>query len=186
MRKAIIPLLCAGLLFACGDHKEADKAIVKDATTAAPATDKPQATEFADPKFMDMGKQYMSLLSAGKIDEWAAQFDENAVYQWSSGDSLTGRQAITNYWKERMGKVIDKISFTNDIWLPVKVNQPQRGPDMPGVWLMNWEQVDVTYKNGKRLQFWVHNDFHYNDAGKIDRVVQYLDRAPINAALGIK
>jgi hypothetical protein len=184
MKRVFTPLLLAVIIIACESKKPADDPMVKTAATETPAGT--QAVEFADPKFMDMGKRYMTLLVAGKIDEWAEQLADNAVYLWSSGDSLTGKQAITAYWKERHAKVIEKLSFANDIWLPVKVNQPQRGPDMPGVWLMNWQQVDVTYKNGKNLKFWIHNDFHYNDAGKIDRAIQYIDRAPINAALGLK
>jgi hypothetical protein len=76
--------------------------------------------------------------------------------------------------------------MSNDIWLPVKVTHPQKGPDMPGVWLLSWYQVNVTYKNGKSLQFWVHNDMHYNDQDQVDRSIQYIDRAPINAALNSK
>lgn len=185
MRKAIIPLLfTSAFFFACGEQKSGENAMVKTAATETPA--KPEAVEFADPKFMDLGKQSMKLLADGKIDEWAEGFADNAVYMWSSGDSLVGKQTIRDYWNDRRAKVIETLSFANDIWLPIKVNQPQQGPDMPGVWLMNWEQVSVKYKNGKSLQFWVHHDFHYNDAGKIDRFIQYIDRAPINAALGIK
>jgi hypothetical protein len=184
MRKAIIPLLAAGFLFSCGEQKKVEDPLVKAASAEAPA--KPQASEFADSKYMEMGRQNMKLLAEGKIDEWAEQFAENAVFQWSSGDSLVGKSAILNYWKERRAKTIDKISFSSDIWLPIKVNEPQQGPDLRGVWLINWEMVDVTYKNGKNLKFWVHNDMHYNDAGKVDRMIQYIDRAPINAALGIK
>ncbi|MBD0298594.1 MAG: hypothetical protein ICV84_25900 [Flavisolibacter sp.] len=68
----------------------------------------------------------------------------------------------------------------------MEINQPQQGPDMPGVWLLNWYQVNVTYKNGKQLSFWVHQDFHFNNDNKIDRSIQYVDRAPINEALGVK
>jgi hypothetical protein len=106
------------------------------------------------------------------------------MYRWSSGDSLAGKAAIAAYWKERRAKVIDSIQFSNDIWLPLKVNQPQKGPDIPGIWLLGWYQVNVKYKNGKKLQFWVHTDLHYNSSDKIDLAIQYIDRAPINKALG--
>jgi hypothetical protein len=33
---------------------------------------------------------------------------------------------------------------------------------------------------------WIHTTMHMNDAGKIDRVIQYLDRAPINKAMSGK
>jgi hypothetical protein len=32
----------------------------------------------------------------------------------------------------------------------------------------------------------VHTDFHYDSADKVDIAVQYIDRAPINAALAKK
>jgi hypothetical protein len=44
----------------------------------------------------------------------------------------------------------------------------------------------VKYKNGKKLAFWVHTDYHYDANNKIDRAVQYIDRAPINSALGVQ
>jgi len=71
-----------------------------------------------------------------------------------------------------------------DIWLPMKVNRPQQGPDMPGNWLLSWNMVDVKYKNGKKLSFWVHSLQHYNNNDKVDRYIQYIDRAPIVKALG--
>lgn len=183
-----MPLLLAGILLACKDQKASEEAMVKSASSAEPATAavKPMQSEFADPMYTDMGKKYLQLLQEGKIDEWSNLFADNAVYQWSSGDSLAGKKAIADYWKGRRANVIQTISFANDIWLPIKVNVPQRGPDMPGVWLIAWNQVDVTYKNGKNLKFWIHQDFHYNNENKIDRLIQYIDRAPINAALGTK
>jgi intergrase/recombinase len=69
--------------------------------------------------------------------------------------------------------------------LPLKVNKPQKGPDVAGVWLLGWYQVHVKYKNGKKLAFWVHTDNHYDANDKIDITVQYIDRAPINKALGM-
>jgi len=54
------------------------------------------------------------------------------------------------------------------------------------VWLMSWQQVTPIYKNGKTLTFWTHQDVHFNDNDKIDRLIVYMDRAPVNAALGMK
>jgi hypothetical protein len=130
-----------------------------------------------------MGKRALAQFAAGDITAWADNFADNAVYDWSAGDSLAGKAAIANYWKDRRAKVIDSLEVSNDIWLPLKVNRPQKGPDIPGVWLLSWYEVHVKYKNGTRLNFWVHHDYHYNEADKIDRAILYLDRAPINKAL---
>lgn len=178
MKKFFIAFILSGILLACNNSKtEADKTLVKEASDT-----KPQQAEFANPKYTDMGKQMMQKFESGDIDAWVNMFADNAVYSWSSGDSLAGKKAILNYWKNRRMNVIDSIHFSNDIWLPIKVNQPQRGPDMAGNWLLSWYQVETKYKNGKKLGFWVHTDYHFDANDKIDRAIQYIDMAPIKAA----
>lgn len=78
--------------------------------------------------------------------------------------------------------MIDSITFAQDIWLPVKVNQPQQN-EAAGVWLLSWYAVNAKYKTGKRMMQWIHTVQHMDANDKIDRVIQYLDRAPISAAM---
>ena len=70
----------------------------------------------------------------------------------------------------------------NQIWLPIKVNQPQ-SVEQPGTWVLGWYMVSAKYKNGKRMGQWIHTDMHFDANDKIDRLIQYLDRSLINAAL---
>jgi hypothetical protein len=182
MRNLLFGAAACCLFFSCNSAGTATATKDTTATAAAPAT--PPQSEFADARYTEMGKKALAQLSSGDIAGWMEGYADNAVYTWSSGDSLAGKAAIAKYWTERRGKVIDSIAFVNDIWLPIKVNQPQKGPDVPGIWLLSWYEVHVKYKNGARLGFWVHTDMHYNSADKIDRVIQYIDRAPINKALG--
>jgi hypothetical protein len=181
MRKVSMILFAGIVMISCNTKTDGDAAMVKDVSSEE--ANKPQS-EIGDPKFMEMGKVSLRHFEADRIDEWAEQFADNAVYVWSAGDSLVGKQAIKDYWKKRRSEMIEKISFSNDIWLPLNVNYPQQGPDMAGTWLLSWYQVDVTYKNSKALSFWVHADLHFNDQNKVDRAVQYIDMAPIKAALG--
>jgi len=179
MKWLFIFFLLTGILLACNDSKtESDKTMVKDAEET-----KPQPAEFADAKYTDMGRQMMQKFESGDIESWVNMFSDSAMYRWSSGDSLAGKKAIMDYWKNRRMNVIDSIHFSNDIWLPIKINQPQKGPDAPGNWLLSWYQVNSKYKNGKRLQFWVHTDYHFDANDKIDIAIQYIDMAPIKAAL---
>jgi hypothetical protein len=172
-------------MLACNNQQKTDADTKAASTTTDSSTTKPQS-EFADAKYTEMGKQMLAQFESDDVDAWVNNFADNAVYLWSAGDSLVGKKAIADYWKARRANVIDSIKFTNDIWLPLKVNTPQKGPDIAGVWLLSWYQVNVKYKNGKRLGFWIHNDLHYNSDDKIDRQIQYIDRAPINAALGVR
>jgi len=184
MRKFLLSLTMLVLLYGCKDDQKPADPMVKDSTTTSDS--KPMQSEFADAKFTEMGKTMMKQFADGDIDAYSENFADNAVYQWSSGDSLAGKKAIMDYWKNRRATVIQTVKISNDIWLPIKVNVSQKGPDMPGVWLIGWHQVNASYKNGKSLQFWVHQDMHYDNNNKVDRLVMYMDRAPINAALGIK
>jgi hypothetical protein len=186
MKEILVFAAACCILLACNNSPEKSTTNeTKDTVSMAPATKNPQS-EFADAKYVEMGKKGLDQLSAGNVDTWLDAFADNAIYRWSSGDSLAGKTAIANYWKERRTKIIDSIQFSNDIWLPLKVNRPQKGPDVPGIWLLGWYQVNVKYKNGKKLQFWVHADQHYNSSDKVDIYIQYIDRAPINKALGTK
>jgi hypothetical protein len=184
MRKMLTWVAGCCFLLSCNSKTADNTSAAATDSTATVKDAKPRATEFADSKYMDMGKKNLDQLSSGDIDGWMNSFSDSARYQWSSGDSLVGKAAIAAYWKDRRTKVIDSITFVNDIWLPIKVNQPQKGPDAPGIWLISWYEVHVKYKNGKKLSFWIHADSHYDNNDKIDRYIQYLDRAPINKALG--
>ncbi len=178
MKKVLFAFCCSAIMIACNKPQE---------TTPAEQTPvEPPQAEFADPKYVDIGKQGIAALAAGDVDGWMASFADNARYYWNGGDSLVGKQAITDYWKDRRGNVIDKLEFNNDIWTPLKINKPQRGPDQVGVWLLCWYQVTSTYKNGGTMTQWVHTDLHFDANDKVDVVVQYIDRAPINAAASKK
>jgi hypothetical protein len=181
MKKTIAMAFAISLFFACTNQKTEDKSATTTDSAAA-ATAKPQPVEFADAKYVEIGKTGNASLSSGNIDAWMNNFADNAVYVWNNGDSLAGKPAITAYWKKRRGDVIDSINFTQDIWLAVKVNQPQQAAQAPGVWLLGWYLTSAKYKTGKRMTQWIHTASHFDANDKIDRVVQFLDRAPINAA----
>jgi hypothetical protein len=179
MRNFLLGTMCFAMLISCQNEQHPEQHVAGEATKSA------GPVEFADQKYIDMGKKAFDQFASGDINSWVNNFTDNAIYRWSSGDSLAGKAAITGYWKERRMNVIDSINFSNDIWLPVTVNQPQSG-EAKGTWLLNWHQVNVKFKNGQRLSFWVHTDMHYNSANQIDECIQYIDRAPINAALAKK
>jgi hypothetical protein len=187
MKRIFIMSAVCMLLLACNNEKKDDTKTTETTMSADADKDKtPAQSEFADPKYAEWGKKMIAQMASGDVAGWMSGYADNAVYQWSAGDSLGGKAAIEKYWTERRKDLIDSISFSNDIWLPLKVNTPQKGPDQAGVWLLSWYQVNVKYKNGKKLVFWTHTDHHFDANDKIDRTIQYIDRAPINKALGIK
>lgn len=178
MKSVVVIFACVALAAACTKPVEKEAAPV--------VASKPAQTEIGDQKYVEMGKTALASLNAGDVDAYIALFSDQARFYWSSGDSLIGKPAIAKFWKERFTAIVDSVNFYNDIWTPLKVNVSQRGPDVPGVWLLCWYQVRVKYKNGQQLNYWVHTDFHYNTDDKVDFAMLYMDRAPIVAALAKK
>lgn len=171
--------LIALLFTACTAEKPADESA--DATTMADSTAAPAPAEFADSKYADIVKNAMMSFQNEDLTTWMANFSDNAVYAWNNGDSLAGKAAILDYWTKRYTDVVDSLQFTNQIFLPVKVNQPQ-SVEQPGVWVLTWHQTWAKYKTGKSMTQWMHSDYHFDANDKIDRVIHYMDRALILAA----
>jgi hypothetical protein len=163
----------------CSPQKPAEEAA---AGTNADTTKAVAPAEFADPKYMEMGKKMLAQFASGNIDDYMTYFADNAIYHWNNGDSIAGKAAISDYWKKRRADVIDSISFTNQIFLPVKVNKPQ-SVESPGIWLLSWYQTFAKYKNGKSMTQGMHAVMHFDANDKIDQVFQYRDNALIEAAL---
>jgi hypothetical protein len=185
MRKILLAVTCLLMMAAC---KNAADKTMKPVIASAPESKTPKshgAVEFADQRYVDMCKSSLTKFASGDIDGWVSGFADDVILRWSAGDSLAGKAAIAKYWKDRRMNTVDSIQVSNEIWLPVNVNQPQSG-EAKGIWVLNWHQVHATYKNRQTRTFWVHIATHYNNDNMIDEIVQYVDRAPINAAIAMK
>jgi len=181
MKKMIGLFIFSALLFSCDN--ETKTAENTPATTGSEmATSEMKNYEFGDSKYKDIGKKGLADLASGDIDSWMNSYADNAVFRWGSGDSLAGKAAITAYWKQRRTEVIDSLSYTNEVWLPIKVVKPEVATQLPGNYVLAWYSVYAKYKNGKNMSQRSHMVFHFDSNDKIDRVTHYIDRAPINLA----
>lgn len=185
MKKILALILITAALNACGsnsdEQKKKDEAAAAATTEAAkPAT--PPPAEIGDPKYIAMGKTGLEAIHNHDVAAFTNMYTDNVVYIWNNGDSLVGKAAVAKYWTDRFATALDSLSFANQIWLPVKVNQPQ-SIEAPGTWLMSWYLVSAKYKNGKSMHQWIHTTMHIGADDKIDRVLQFRDNAPIMAAM---
>ena len=94
MKKFFSFLIASAFLYACNTPKPETPD-----TTEADA--KPGKIEFADEKYIAIGQKSLSQLAQGDVDGFVADYADNAVFSWSSGDSLANKEAIATYWKER-------------------------------------------------------------------------------------
>ena len=177
MKKILPVIFIAAVLFACNSEEKKAETSTTDSKTE---TGKAPVELINDSSFLASSKATMTAFENKDINGYTANMADNIKFRWSNGDSLVGLQAVKDYWSGRFNNVIDTIRFSNHIFLPVMANvSPNGGTTPSGKWMLNWHMVNVKYKNGKTLNFWVHNAQHYNDAGKIDDYAQYMDRHPV-------
>ena len=180
MKKFILGVLISALFFSCKDKAE-EKPAPTEATLASADTKKPP-TEVLDISEADVVKAGSQALANKDVAGMTANYADDVRYLWSGGDSAIGKKAVMDYWTGRMN-IIDSINFLETILLPIRINESQSPKyATTGKWVLAWNLSHVKYKNGKTIYFWVHTDYHFNDEGKINTVVQYIDRAPIMAA----
>ena len=185
MKKILFGALISAILISCADKAE-DKPTT-EATAPTITETKKAATEVLDISEADGVKAGFAALANRDVNAMTASYDENVAYRWSGGDSAMGKKAVMDYWNGRLN-VIDSLSFSDVVLLPIRINESQNPKyALVGKWVLAWNFSHVKYKNGKRLHFWVHTDYHYNDGGKVDLVIQYIDRQPIvQATKGMK
>ncbi len=173
MKKLLLVVMSCSLFWSCSPRQQ------------EPPNEEPKAVDFADAKYTGIGRESLVKLAEGDVDGFLNNFADNAVFAWNNGDSISGKPAILSYWKDRRANAIDTIIFKNEAWLSIQANKPPTHI-ATGVWLFNWSAFNVSYRNGKAVSLNIHTVFHFDSSDKIDRVIQYLDRAPINAAMAAK
>lgn len=175
MKKIFLGIIISSFVVSCNNEKKEDAATATSTTTSA------DKDELLDISSGDEVKAALAAFSKGDVDGFTAIYDDNARLYWSSGDSLVGKNAIKEYYAGRW-KLIDSLTFSENIVLGTTVKKQQSPYQALGKWILTWNSAHVKYKNGKKLDFWIHTAYHYNDAGKVDIAVQYLDRHPIMEA----
>src|SRR5262245_36411619 len=124
MKNQLLLLIVCALLFGCSQPKPEPE---------APAAEvKPAPFEIGDPQLLEISKQSLNALRDGNIDAYASNFADNAKFYWNYGDSLVGKTAIVDYWKERRTKVIDTLMITNEVWIALKANEAPAASVQPG------------------------------------------------------
>jgi hypothetical protein len=181
MKKFLFAVISAACLLSCNSETK-EATVSEDSTSIKTADgDKKPAAELLDPAMAEGVKSSYLAFSKADIDGMTANYDDNILYAWSAGDSLVGKKAVYDYWKKRW-EIIESLNFTNQVVLPIQVNEPQVSTQRPGKYVLIWSLVDAKYKNGKTARFMLHSVNHMNEAGKFDFIRMYYDRHPINEA----
>jgi hypothetical protein len=182
MKNLIFSLALGALFYACSGTGSQESTETTTETPAQAAPEEPQSVSVvSDTKYVEMAQKGLAAMTAQSIEDFTASFTDQSMYIFNAGDTLKGLETIKGYWSERM-KVIDEISFSNEVWLTVEVSENNSQNVVPGVWLLAWFNVDATYTSGGSMNQNIHTLYHFTENDEIDVIIQYLDRVPIMQA----
>ena len=179
MKKVLFGVIISVFFISCADKAE-EKTAPAESTLSSTETAK-SGDQLLPMSETESVKKGLIAFSKGDIDGMTADYADTARQLWSNLDSLVGKKAIQDYYKSRWA-IIDSLNFSDFVIVPLKMEEQQTPIVQTGKWVLAWSFAHVKYKNGKKLDFWVHNVYHYNSDDKIDFVGQYLDRHPIMEA----
>ena len=180
MKKFLFGVFISAFLIACNNEKTEGNTATTEPTTTSTDT-KTTGDQLLAMSEGDWAKTALAAFAKGDIDGMTANYEDTVFYLWSAMDSLRGKKAVQDYYKGRW-KLIDSLSFSDHVILPINMAVQQTPFAPTGRWTLVWSFAHVKYKNGKKLNFWVHNVYHHTSSGKVDFVGQYLDRQPIVTA----
>lgn len=181
MKKIIFWATLFLFIISCNNDEKSEATPNTATAGAASNNEKKPPVEIIDSSYADQFKKAFTAFENLDATGFTAFYADDARFYFSSGDSIIGRQAIQDYYAGRI-KLMEYIRFPEKIFLAINANEKPSSSVSGGKWVMVWSRTEVKYKNGKSISFWVHNDYHLNDAGKVDFSTQYIDRQPIKAA----
>lgn len=97
----------------------------------------------------------------------------------SYGDTIYKAQAVEN-WKYNVENLYEKIHYNRSKFVPVTLTEG----DNKGEWVVNWAELNITYKNGgKSVTIWANTSYLIEN-GKIIKTVTVYNEADALRQLG--
>ena len=176
MKQILFGALLSLTLAACKDSKTEEPKMDNAADSDKTAAMAPKPIEFADARYTEMARNEVAALQSKDVDGYMSAFADNASYHFNSGDSVMGKAAITEMWKKNFKDLIDTMTLSNPIYLPVIVNEPQSNI-AKGTYMLSWYTLNAKFKNGAKTMQEIHVVVHFDGNDKIERVDEFIDRS---------
>ena len=179
MKNLVLAMIAAVCLFACTQPQE-EAPQAEDIVSVEPTP--VMGVSVTEEKYVPEIKAAMEAMGRGDIAAFTSIMSDDVVYMFNHLDSLAGKQAVNDWWQNRFDNDLKSISFNNNIWLSLDVEDPRYPTVEKGDYVMLWTLVTGTYSTGKTMTQFIHIVYHFNDQGRVDRVTQFVDRVPIMEA----
>ena len=133
----------------------------------------------SEQKNIKLVEKYINSVENLDYTTMASLLDENYFgYGPSYNDSIGKEQAVKN-WKHNVETLYKSIHY--DKSRNVAFNVPS-GPNK-GNWVSNWGELNIEYKNGKKVKIWANTIYEINN-GKIVKSYTFYNEADALKQLG--
>jgi hypothetical protein len=176
MKKLITLIAGLALIFSCNDKDAEPKEVA--------VADDQSNYEVASERYSDLNAQALDRMAALDYDSWGEMLSDDVQYFFPDGDAntrtiLSGKEEVVNWWKDwKNNSGIEKMSFTNPVYIPVKANQELNYSGLTGVIVLTYVSNEMVY-NGQPVEVRMNIATHFNQDSLIDRIYTYYDRTPI-------
>jgi ketosteroid isomerase-like protein len=176
MKKIITLIAGLAIIFSCND---------KDAESKEVAVTEDQSNyEVASERYSVLNEQALDNMAALDFESWGKMLADDVEYYFPDGDAdtrtiLSGKEEVVKWWKDwKKNSGIEKMSFTNPVYIPVKANQELNYSGLTGVIVLSYVSNEMIY-NGQPVDVRMNIATHFNEDSLIDRIYTYYDRTPI-------
>ena len=176
MKKLIYILGSAFLFFSCNSgNKEPQEEM---------SSTNQSNYEVASERYSELSQEALDKLAAMDFDGWGNMMADDVQYFFPDGDAdtrkiLKGKEEVLSWWKNwKETSGINKTTFTNPVFIPVRANQELNYSGLKGVIVLSYFSNEMIY-DGQPVNVRMNFVTHFNKDSLIDRYYTYYDRTPI-------
>ena len=167
-------IICILLFISCAETKKED--------TVTNEQEIPML-ELASEEYSDLVQKTFDLLSEFDLETWQEYLADNVEWFWPDGNSETrhsikGKDELVSWWKNWKETTSGELVFTNNSFLPLKINKPSNHYKLVGTGVISY--TDLTISIGDKSTSVRQNIvFMFNNDKKISHALLYYDRTGI-------
>ncbi len=167
-------IFCTLLVASCGETKKEDSVMAEKEIPIL---------EAASQEYADLTQKTLDLLTEFDLETWKEYLADDVVWYWPDGTSETrhtinGKEELITWWKNWKETTGAQISFTNNTFLPLKVNKPSNYYKLVGTGVLAYTDLTISIQD-KSTSVRQHMVFMFDENKKINHALLYYDRTGI-------
>lgn len=167
-------VICALIFISCNENKTKDSVMAEQEIPML---------EAASQEYADLAQKTLDLLSEFDLETWKEYLTDDVEWYWPDGNSETrhtikGKEELITWWKNWKETTSGQMSFTNNTFLPIKVNTASNYYKLVGTGVLAYTDLTISLQD-KSTSVRQHMVFMFDENKKISHALLYYDRTGI-------